>query len=86
MIKKGQLVHISWQDAEAHSGWTSEEEIDDQDLGSMMCETVGYLAKLPSKTSPIYVVASTRSQGEKLEYNAIMKIPKAWVKEIKELD
>ncbi len=85
-MKKGQLVRIVWQDAEAHSGWTSEDELDSADLTSMVCETVGFLAKLPSKASPMYIVASTRSQGEKLEYNAIMKIPKAWVQEIKEIE
>lgn len=84
-IKKGSLVRIVWQDAEADSGWKTEEEIEQDTLASTMCETVGFLVKLPTKVSPMYFVASTKSEAEETHWNAIMKIPKAWVKDIKPL-
>ena len=84
-MRKGQLVHIAWHDAEVTGEWTSEEDLDDH--STLLCETVGYVVKNATVKSPVYVVASTRSKDDdgKYEYNAITKIPKAWVKEIEEL-
>lgn len=63
--------------------WTKEDDL--QDHSSTNCETVGFLVYGVNKKTTMYVVASTRSKGEKgMEYNAITKIPKAWVKTIKE--
>lgn len=82
--KKGDVVHIVWLDAEVDNEWREEDDL--QDHSSLLCETVGYLINKPTKKSPVYVVASTRSKGEKKDqYNAITKIPLAWVKEIETL-
>lgn len=84
-MRKGQLVHIVWHDAETSNEWTSEEDLDDH--STLLCETVGYLVRNATNRSPIFVVAASRSKDAdgKFEYNAITKIPKAWVKEIEEL-
>lgn len=81
-MRKGQLVHIVWHDAETTAEWTSEADLEDH--STLLCETVGYLIKNATKKSPIFVVAATRSKDDDgdYEYNAITKIPKAWVKEI----
>lgn len=54
---------------------------------TMQCETVGFVVKKPTKASPVYVIAATRSKDDEgdYEYNAITKIPMAWVTEIKEI-
>ena len=85
MIKKGSLVHITWHDAEVTSEWKKEDDLTDH--SSTLCETVGYVVKRPTKKSPIYITASTRSKDDDghYEYNAIYKIPVAWVKEVKEI-
>lgn len=83
-FKKGQIVHVQWVDAEVTAEWTDEDALDDH--SSTFCETVGFLVSAPTKKNPMYVIAATRSKGEKkMEYNAIQKIPKAWVKEMEEI-
>lgn len=83
MIKKGSLVHIAWKDAEVTGEWTSEENLNDH--STLSCETVGFVIRRPTKKEPIYIVASTRSKDDdgKFEYNAITKIPMAWISEVK---
>ena len=86
IIKKGTLVYVRWHDAEVISGWTNEDDATLADHDSTICETVGYLVKAPTKRDPMYIVAATRAMDDgKPQYNAITKIPKAWVEEIKEL-
>lgn len=87
MIKKGEIVFVKWLDAEVISDWTGEDDDALADHASTVCETVGYLVKAPTKKDPMYIVAATKSIADgKLQYNAITKIPKSWVQEIKELD
>lgn len=85
MIKKGSLVHLRWMDAEATAEWTEEAELHDH--STLECETAGFLVTGPTKKSPVYVIAATRSKDNngKHEYNAIQKIPSAWVTEVKEI-
>lgn len=86
-MKKGQLVHVVWHDAEVSADWTEEDDKALTDHSSTVCETVGFLVHQPTKSNPMYVIAATRSKGEKkMEYNAIQKIPKVWVKELKEIE
>lgn len=83
-MKKGQLVHVIWHDAETTAEWKSEEDLQDHD--STLCETVGFLVKTPAKKDLMFIIASTQSHDKKekkVEYNAIIKIPRVWVKEIK---
>lgn len=85
-VKKGDLVHVIWYDAEAMTGWTEEDSKSLSDHASTICETVGFLVKNATKKDPFFIVASTKSQdGGKYEYNAIMKIPKGWVKEMSKI-
>jgi hypothetical protein len=81
-MKKGQIVRVVWHDAEVTAEWTEEDNL--QDHSSTLCETVGFLVTAATKKNPMYIIAATRSEGEKkkMEYNAIQKIPKVWVKEI----
>lgn len=81
-MKKGQIAHIVWHDAEVTGEWMDESDLTDH--SSTICETVGFIVKLPTKKDPMYIVASTRSG--KSEFNAITKIPKLWVTEIKEVE
>ena len=84
MIKKGSLIHIKWHDAEVTADWTKEDDLEDH--SSTICETVGFVIKKPTKKDPIYVVASTRSKSDgEYEFNAITKIPLAWITEITNL-
>ena len=84
-VKKGELVHVLWYDAETINEWTDEDADIVTDHSTSICETVGYLVKSATKKDPYYVVASSRSldSHKKYEYNAVTKIPKGFVKEIK---
>lgn len=85
-MKKGDLIHIAWMDAETHNEWTDEAVLLKKSNSSLLCETVGFLVKKATPKSPVFIVASSRSKADgKYEYNAITKIPKAWVKEIEQL-
>jgi hypothetical protein len=85
-MKRGQLVHVKWHDAEVTAEWKSADDLVDH--STTECETVGFLVKKATKRDPMYVVASTRSVDDDgdYEYNAITKIPKAWVDAIEEIE
>lgn len=84
-MKKGELVHVTWNDAETINEWTDEDADTLTDHSTAICETVGYLVKAATKKDPFYIVASSRSldSNKKYEYNAVTKIPKGFVREIK---
>lgn len=82
MVKKGQLVHLVWFDAEAQNEWKEEKDLMVENHDSTRCETVGWVVKAPTKKEPMWVIASTKSKGDKgMDYNQIFKIPAQWVKE-----
>lgn len=82
---KHPIVEIQWVDAETEHGWKSPEEI--ETMQGANCTTVGFLVRKPTKKNPIYVVAATVGYDAdgSAEFNAIHKIPKAWVKSYKEI-
>lgn len=74
-------------DAEADNGWRSEQEIKNEEIGKPVT-TVGFLVRKPSKGFPMYMIASTISLDEgdgTWQHNNIMKIPKQWVKSLREI-
>ncbi len=86
MKKSYPVVRVYWFDAETSAGWQTEAEVDKEPVGNPVC-TIGFLVRRPSKTFPMYIVASTLAdQGEETHFNATIKIPKAWVKSIEVLN
>lgn len=78
------IVRILWVDASASNDWKSKHDIEGETVGEPTI-TIGFLIKKPSKKVPMFVVAST-FDPETEHFNAIMRIPKVWVKSVEELD
>lgn len=74
-------------DAEVNNAWQDENDIAKELVGKP-CITVGFLVRKPSKTFPMYMISATMAHDEGAGtrlHNATVKIPKVWVKSIKEL-
>lgn len=78
------LVRILWIDAETDNSWQTQEEVNKEEVGDPVV-TVGFLIRKPNKRFPMYMVASTVTQGDEPHFNAIIKIPKTWVVSIEPL-
>lgn len=77
-------VKIEWVDAEVEAGWKSPEEI--EKMQGAPCTTIGFLVRKPTKRSPVFVVAHTVGADHEGDVNGVIKIPKAWVKSVENLD
>jgi len=67
------IIYVEWTDAECIAEWTSIDKIGDVPL----LPAVGILVK---ETKDTLTLAVTTHEGEA---NAILKIPKAWIKKRK---
>tara|TARA_R100000742_G_C4246774_1_gene65578 strand:- start:203 stop:421 length:219 start_codon:yes stop_codon:yes gene_type:complete len=68
---------VVWYDAVAETGWTKLEEAKTECKLSE-CVTIGHLV---DRNQERILIACTKSENE---YNAMINIPNAWVKEMKE--
>lgn len=83
---KHPIVKVDWIDAETEHGWKSVE--DATALDGARCTTVGHLVRKPTKKSPVYIIAATcgiDAGDGSIEFNSIVKIPKAWTTSVKEI-
>jgi hypothetical protein len=78
------LVRILWVDAETDNSWNSLDQVNKEEVGDPVV-TVGFLIRKPNKRFPMYMVASTVTQGDDPHFNAIIKIPKVWVVSVEDL-
>ncbi len=75
--KKTKITLVVWYDAVAETGWTTEEDA----MSSCKlaeCVSVGHLV---DQNDERMLIACTKSENE---YNAMINIPNAWIKVIKE--
>lgn len=80
------LVRVLWIDAESDNSWVTHEQVNKEEVGDPVV-TVGFLIRSPTKRFPMYMVASTVTQDmDDPHFNAVMKIPKVWVKSIENLE
>lgn len=82
------IVRVVWTDAMAINEWKTLEELKkDEGEDKAPCVSVGFLVK---KTREFYYVANTITSGAKtiddILMNAIMMIPRKWVKSIEEIN
>jgi len=75
--KKIDITLIVWYDAVAETGWTSKEDAK-KTCQLAECVSVGHIV---DKNKDRILLACTKSEDE---YNAMINIPNAWIKEIKE--
>jgi hypothetical protein len=75
------LVEVIWEDIVAHSGWTQSKDFN-QDVATI--QTIGWLSRETSKA--FTVSASFGTDGEIIEYNQHITIPKGCIVSIKKLD
>ena len=75
--KKGDLVHVLWEDSTTTHGWSEEEDVE-----CITCESVGWL--ITNGPNRIVLAADIAGNGDK-EYNRKMVIPKSVIKEIRKL-
>lgn len=84
--KEYPVVKIEWVDAETDNSWRDADEIAKEEVGAPVT-TIGFLVRKPSKKFPMYMVASTVAyDGDYVLHNAIIKIPKHWIKKLTELN
>jgi len=74
---KTNITLVVWYDAVAETGWTSREDAMSSCKLSE-CVSVGHLV---DKNDERVLIACTKSENE---YNAMINIPNAWIKVIKE--
>ena len=82
------VVKVTWIDSESHDAWTTEEDIK-KESPELHCISIGYLIRKPTKKTPAYYVASTRTvprDGEQRQFACTMKIPAICVKSVQELE
>lgn len=70
------ILFVSWIDAKANIGWIDK---DSEDLGIDQCSSVGFLVKETEE----YLSLAAAVSGE--QFNAIISIPKPWIKKREEL-
>ena len=70
------VYYIEWVDATAAAGWT------DCGITPMPCVSVGFLVEETKKH--ICLALTTDPDGEEV-YNALMSIPKGWIKKKKRI-
>lgn len=71
-------IYLEWMDAVNASGWHDSDEVNKLTVHD--CRTIGYVVK---ETDREIVVASTLSvdpKDDKTDANALMVIPKVWIK------
>ena len=68
---------VYWYDAVAETGWVNREEAK-KDCRLSLCVSVGHVV---DRNDERILIACTKSENE---YNAMINIPNAWVREVKE--
>jgi hypothetical protein len=81
--KEYPVVYMEWIDAEVDNSWRDDDDVNKELVGNPV-KTIGYLIRKPSKKFAMYMVASTVAyDGDTRLHNAIIKIPKQWVVEMR---
>ena len=76
--EKIKIILVVWMDAVAGTGWIKLEDAK-RDCQLSECVTIGYLI---DRNKDRLLIACTKSENE---YNAMINIPTAWVKETRDI-
>jgi|TARA_R110000824_G_scaffold144235_1_gene312083 hypothetical protein len=76
--EKIKIILVVWMDAVAETGWIKLEDAK-RECQLSECVTIGYLI---DRNKDRLLIACTKSENE---YNAMINIPTAWVKETRDI-
>lgn len=74
-MEKPRIVYVEWVDAVAHSSWDTT-----QKLHVDVCETVGFLVAEEDEFIGVAAAISEDREEKDLKVNAVITIPKAWIR------
>ncbi len=77
-LKKGDIVSLLWEDAEAHSGWRDP----DQEWSEPMVMSLGRVIK---SVKGFIVLAADFAPDGSGDVNRLLRVPRAMVREVKHL-